>query len=389
MHGVRNSTFGVCAIALAVACGPSGGPVPGETDAAAEAACTDAEARCRGAVYQVCRGGTFIDQDICADACAPDLGCVDCWPGGTMCQGDQVHRCNQDGTIGESIETCEAGACASGSCTSPRCAEEAELIYVVDNQYRLLSFDPRELEAGEDPFTLIGPLSCPTEADAYPGWSNPPTPFSMSVDRDATAWVLYTNGELFHVSTEDARCTPTEFVRGQQDFQLFGMGFVTDAPGSTEERLWIAGGPSSSGQLGVGDLGFIDKSTLEVTRVASLPDIGTNSPELTGTGDAALFGYYPGAATSTLIAGISKEDASHHATQTWTLPALGTEVMAWAFAHWGGSFYMFVTTREASSYNAQVLFFDPDEEQVTTELTWQPYRVVGAGVSTCAPIVVE
>ena len=32
------------------------------------------------------------------------------------------------------------------------------------------------------------------------------TPFSMSVDREGQAWVLYTSGEIFKVSIEDASC---------------------------------------------------------------------------------------------------------------------------------------------------------------------------------------
>lgn len=373
---------------LAAGCGP-GSVESGPDGGGPGNACTGTEARCTGNTYQVCENGTFRDQEACAGACDPGLGCVACQPLGTVCQGDAVHQCDQNGAVGEVIETCDPGQCYGGACGGNGCAVGAELVYVVDNQYRLRSFDPRKLAMGADPFTLVGPLDCPTEQPAYSGWNDPPTPFSMSVDRNATAWVLYTSGEIFRVSTQDASCQATGFVRGQQGFELFGMGFVSEAPGSAEERLWIAGGPSNNGMLEIGDLGYIDPGTLQVTRVGALPDTGTNSPELTGTGDALLFGYYPGDTTATVVAAINKENASHDPAMTWTLPALGTDARAWAFAHWGGNFYIFVTTRDASGDNSQVHFFDRQLEELSVTLENLPYRIVGAGVSTCAPVVVE
>jgi hypothetical protein len=38
--------------------------------------------------------------------------------------------------------------------------------------------------------------------------------------------------------------------------------------------------------------------------------------------------------------------------------------------------------------NSQVLLFTPDDGMVTTILSNLPYIIVGAGVSTCAPLVV-
>jgi hypothetical protein len=65
-------------------------------------------------------------------------------------------------------------------------------------------------------------------------------------------------------------------------------------------------------------------------------------------------------------------------------------VRAWAFAHWGGRFYMFVTVFEPAlgRNNSQVLMFNPDDGTVVRVLDNLPYIIVGAGVSTCAPVVI-
>src|SRR6185503_5370694 len=63
------------------------------------------------------------------------------------------------------------------------CPMGNELVYTIDqNNYRISTFNP-----ASKTFTDLGSLACPASAGG--------TPFSMSVDRQATAWVLYNNGE--------------------------------------------------------------------------------------------------------------------------------------------------------------------------------------------------
>jgi hypothetical protein len=210
----------------------------------------------------------------------------------------------------------------------------------------------------------------------------------MSVDRDGTAWVLYTSGDIFHVDVTNASCTASGFVKGQDSgyWKLFGMGFVADAPGSNDETLYISGGPVDAS--GSGDLGAIDKTTMQITRIGSLPS-SEYSPELTGTGDAELFGYFPGT-SSTSVAEIVKTSAM--TGQSWGLSPLSGTVRAWAFAHWGGKFYIFITTTDVLGLNdtAQVVLLDPmtGNNSVISGLEDTGKIVVGAGVSTCAPVYV-
>ncbi|MBK9033537.1 MAG: hypothetical protein IPL61_20110 [Myxococcales bacterium] len=56
---------------------------------------------------------------------------------------------------------------------------------------------------------------------------------------------------------------------------------------------------------------------------------------------------------------------------------------SYAFAHWGGVFYVFTTADGTSSVHA-VHMKTGAQEEVATDL---PMRIVGAGVSTCAPLL--
>lgn len=369
----------IIAATIFAACGGSSG-------GATNVPCSGDETRCDGDKFQTCNGEVFETAETCAGStvCDPTIGCAGCTPaGGTACDGDDVRTCDADGNLGDVVETCNPGECSGGSCGSGFGCSAAgvELIYVVDVDNTLLSFDPEKLGTADDPFTIIGTLSCP----AGPAWpargGGTATPFSMSVDRDATAWVLYDSGEIFHVSTEDASCQATTFAKGQSGFELFGMGFASDTPDGEAETLFITGG--DAGTTEAGNLGDIDTATLTVTSRGSLP-AATFGPEMTGTGDAKLYGYYPG--VNSFIAEIDK--TSGQSLQTYPLDSGGLPE-AWAFAHYGGKFYVFVTIGGLGGSESQVIEFDPAGPSETVVVSDSPHTIVGAGVSTCAPIQVD
>ena len=70
---------------------------------------------------------------------------------------------------------------------------------------------------------------------------------------------------------------------------------------------------------------------------------------------------------------------------------LGGTANAWAFAFWGGKFYIFVTAQTDifSSPVSSVRVIDRATGAASTALSNLPTPIVGAGVSTCAPVVVE
>lgn len=252
------------------------------------------------------------------------------------------------------------------------CEERARWIYIVSSENVLLRFYPDELRLEE-----VGTLDCrPTALGS--------TPFSMSVDRNATAWVLYNGGllnpagELFRVSTVDASCSATSFARGQEGFELFGMGFSTDAAGSDAETLFVAGGLSTSIASGDQRLGSINIDSLVLSPIGTIP----GSPELTGTGLAELWGFFPDTSPP-LVARINKTDGSLDHIYELTIDTAST--LAWAFAFWGGDFWIFLQAGLDPSTNIWKL--EGDDGSVTEAMHNIGWRIVGAGVSTCAPVI--
>jgi hypothetical protein len=61
------------------------------------------------------------------------------------------------------------------------------------------------------------------------------------------------------------------------------------------------------------------------------------------------------------------------------------DVTAYAFAQWAGVFYIFATIDEGMGWNSTVRAVDRATGSYRTIMTNLPYRISGAGVSTCAP----
>ncbi len=253
-----------------------------------------------------------------------------------------------------------------------RCSEAAKLVYLVDESGEFMSFRP---DTGV--FTTIGTLDCPTMGGGIPGLPLPlpglgSSPFSMSVDRSGTAWVLYSTGELFRVDTKDASCSATSRTAGAEGFNTFGMGFATKAAGGNDETLYVAG-------AGGGSFGSLDLSTLMVSTLGSV----NGSPELTGTGSAELWGFFP----DTSPPRIDLMDKSSGAAQrTIPLTSLNGTPTAWAFAFWGGRFWIFL--QRAADPATVVYRVDAATGELTTSIPNTGKTIVGAGVSTCAPVQV-
>jgi hypothetical protein len=283
--------------------------------------------------------------------------------------------------------------CVGGTCTNVCTADGVDLVYVVDEQKELLSFDPRLLPA--NPFTKIGTLSCPTTGNVIQtGASGAPVPFSMSVDRDGTAWVLYNNGQLFKVSITTAACTAAGNTVGASGMNLFGMGFSTDAAGGDTEHLFLAGGndnPQATPRHLATDDTHADNLTPNV--VGTIAASSDFSPELTGTNQGQLFGFFPNLLSAAYVQQIDKASgAAVGSKYNLGTGGLGA-VTDWAFAQWNGVFYVFVTTQSGigpnSPRSSTVRSIDPATGTYTVLLQNLTYYIDGAGVSTCAPSVLQ
>lgn len=233
------------------------------------------------------------------------------------------------------------------------CSNENKQIYVFTSEdTALYRFDPSTLT-----FTLIAKVKCPSTASAY----------SMAVDRHGTAWAEYHDGRIFQVSTEDGTCVESGFRPNQLGFSTFGMGFAKNEPDggagvSAGETLYVAGDA----------LGRIDTTSLELTLVGSA---SFGKAELTGTGAGTLYAFIPNGGR------IARLDKTTGAIQEIYRPdvVVGS---AWAFAQWGGDFWLFTASGGPTS---SVTRYSPSTDTAEVVIPDTGMTIVGAGVSTCAP----
>jgi hypothetical protein len=260
------------------------------------------------------------------------------------------------------------------------CSDAAKLVYVLSSDNDLYSFQPQQKK-----FTKIGRLACQTSM----------TPNSMAIDRDAVAWVNYaeadqltgtdTAGAIFKVKTTDASCQSTSISLSKGWYRL-GMGFATDSANGTSETLYVAGSPS--GGLGGGNnspgLAQIDLGAQKLVPVGAFTgSLKGQNAELTGTGDARLYGFFT--TTPVQVAEINKTSGAIVGAN----PLNGVETPSfWAFSFWGGEFYLY-TAPDAQTNpqrTSNVTHYVPGGATDTAYMTNVGFRIVGAGVSTCAPI---
>jgi len=273
------------------------------------------------------------------------------------------------------------GTDANNGSNGDNCSEASKLVYVVDANNQLSQFDP-----STKTFKDLGSLTC----QAPSGYS----PFSMGVDRNATAYVLYvkadalgdpSDSKLFRVDTTAAGlpCTATTFTPNPS-MKEFGMGFSTDTAGGTTDKLYIAGSNDASTTSNA-MLATLDVSTFAVTMVQG----GTiqGSPELTGNSNAELWGFFPDP-TNPKIQGINK--ASGGAITPAPLPsALKGQPAGWAFAFYGGDYWIFLAKTDGLGTEMPTSVYQVSPAGALKSTTPTTNRkIVGAGVSTCAPVVI-
>ena len=245
------------------------------------------------------------------------------------------------------------------------------LIYLITSQNVLMTFYPPTAT-----FTPIGTISCP----------DPSSPFSMAVDRTSgLAYVEFQSGSIYRVTTTSPPgCSPTSFVSGQGNPpypQVFGMGFAANpVDASTPETLYVAG-DTMGVAMGQGILASIDTTTFQLTQVGLFNPV-INGVELTGTGSGELFAFYQTSAGSGAIGQIDRATAQVIAQAN--LPGVSVE-NGWAFAFWGGDFYLFTAPGDPGTNPPSIVTRYRPSDGTIVQVAETSLRIVGAGVSTCAP----
>lgn len=262
------------------------------------------------------------------------------------------------------------------------CAPKLDLIYVLSDDRELWTYDPIA-----NSFALVGPLGCPTTDGT----------FSMGVGRDGYAWIQTTRspdlvnyiGDLFRLDVNNPQnCTDPGYTPGANGWVHFGMAFVSESLSDPCDRLYGQHWNGQSGLWsegpGVGKLGVFDPVLLQMNTIGPT---NYNGAELTGTGDGRLYAF--GGVPSAKLIQFDKQTAQVIETIPFNnLPLTN----AFAFAFWGGDFYFFtLADPNGIGGNSKVTKLDYDDSDnsgkaLTTVNMNAPIRIVGAGVSTCAPI---
>ena len=207
--------------------------------------------------------------------------------------------------------------------------------------------------------TLIGQLDCSV-------WGSPA---SMAVTRDGFGYVRYSDNEVYEVDLFTTDCTPT----GYQDagFGAFGMGFSATLGSTSLDTLFVANEEM---------LAVLDPSTWQMTDVGALP----SQSELTGTGAGELWAILP---LEDPPSAVRLDPATAAVVETLPLSGLPSaqNIDTFAFAHWGGSLWVFIRSYGLGN-STDVFQVDPSGALSSPWLDLG-IDVVGAGVSTCAPLV--
>ena len=234
------------------------------------------------------------------------------------------------------------------------CTETSDLIYVVDRDSSdLYLFDPDLLQ-----FTRLGNLDCGTSA----------TPGSMAVSRSGVAYVRYSDENLYEIDLASLSCRPTQYD-SPAGFGSFGMGYATDDANTWRDELYIADADR---------VAQVNTNSWELDMLGSM----ASQSELTGTSAGELWAFLP-LETPAALARIDKDSGlEQERIRMSNFPSL-SDIDTFAFAAWGGEFWLFVRVYGMGS-STDVYRVD-DEGHLDRKLEDVGFDVVGAGVSTCAP----
>ena len=210
----------------------------------------------------------------------------------------------------------------------------------------------------------------------------PPATFSMAVDRLGFAWVQFSGGELRKVAVSDlAMCTDPGYAPNQQGINNFGMAFVSNSAFDKCDRIFGAQYNGISEGPMVADFFSIDPMNQALMKLGKA-DFG--SAEVTGTGDGRAFLFAPG-----VLSKLVEVDKTSGKTLS-SIPLPGVVAGGgWAFAFFAGDFYFFTDGQNDSKSEVTHIDYDDSDnnglQDIKVVVNNAPLKIVGAGVSTCAP----
>jgi hypothetical protein len=314
---------------------------------------------------QVCGAGVNPQNGVCGTpACLPHTCAAQGFNCGMATDGcGTVINC---GTCAAS-EVCGAtmpNVCGSGG----GCPVGSNLVYVWDLDNVIHSFDPLAKT-----FATVAMPDC----DAF-------SPNSMAIDRNLVAWLNYLepgnsspNDYIYKFDLKTGTGCQPSGIPDPGGFSQVGMGFSTDAVGGNTETLYVDG----IGGAGLARVDMASKTIIPIGDFGNDVNLEGQSCELTGTGNATLFGYFT-TSPYVRVAQLNKTNANEISDKVLT----GfTPPEDWAFSFFGGDFYMYAYPNASNSPNSSVIHYAPGTN--TVDLAYIAnvgFTIIGAGVSTCA-----
>ena len=234
------------------------------------------------------------------------------------------------------------------------CEETSELLYAVDkNDGGLYLFDP----VGGS-FELLGIPDC----GMFSG-----TPASMAVARNGIAYVRYSSSTLYAIDVETLECSETQM--SVSSFGKFGMGYATLHGNTWQDELFIANRNT---------LAKLNTTTFQVENIGPLP----SQSELTGNALGELWGVFP-LETPAQIMELDRSSGQPQRSITLTFMPSPMNIDTFAFATWGGDFYVFLRLYGMGESTRVYRVSTTGFTEVLSNETGR--NIVGVGVSTCAP----
>ena len=264
------------------------------------------------------------------------------------------------------------------------CGAVTQSIYAIDESGALLRFDPTLLGSA-NPVQSLGTPAC-TPGASLTG-TDPAYVVSMSVDRIGTVWVLYSSGELFTIDPATLACAATNFTPQQHGWDLFNLAFAGPG-GPSMQSIYIDGGMIDlSPPVG---FALIDRGSLQVQALGSLAGADA-SVALAGTGDLQLFGLYLAFASTSHIREIDRSSGANLSPALTVSGVFDANTVAWAFAHWGGKFWIFATRRDPVSSEQTTTLWSVDRVSgmQQMQIASVAYTPISAGSSTCVPVQLQ
>ena len=242
-------------------------------------------------------------------------------------------------------------------------------IFVLSKTAQLWKYFPVKNE-----LQMLGVLDC----------GLPPSTFSMGVDREGFACVQFSDQQIRKIDITDvSKCSDPGFVPGQDGITNFGMAFVSNSAQDPCDRLHGNHYNFKAEGDKVAEFFSVDPDSLKLVQLGK-SDYGL--AEVSGTGDGRAF-LFAGPDPSRLV----EVDKNTGATQS-VLPLPGVKTGGgFAFAFFAGDFYFFTDAESDGTSEVTHLDFDDSDkngkQDLAVVLQDAPIRIVGAGVSTCAPVI--